>query len=76
MTDHAGHHGDAVSLTTAEFGGRLRETLILDPRTGQLLSFEETVVQRPTHLPYSVGAVLSYTGILNAGYVDNTTSTP
>jgi hypothetical protein len=78
VTDRAGRHGIAVSLDTSEFGGGIRETLVFDPHTGQLLSYEETLIRQPKGSPdqFPIGAVLSYTDILRAGYVNNATSTP
>jgi len=74
VRDRAGRIGVAVSLDSASF--RDRYTLILDPRTGRLLGFEQTLRGSPGRIPVRRGAVLAYTTIYSSGYVTNTTNTP
>jgi hypothetical protein len=69
VTDRAGRHGVAVSLNSAYTGLETRYTLILDPHTGQLLGYEETLIGPPRKLRVRRGAVLAYTTILAARYV-------
>ncbi|MGH2856273.1 MAG: CU044_5270 family protein [Solirubrobacteraceae bacterium] len=74
VTDRAGRRGVAVSFDATRLGNRY--TLILDPRTGGLLGFEQTLIGSAARRHVRPGAVLAYTTIINAGYVDSTTSTP
>jgi hypothetical protein len=69
VIDRAGRPGVAVSLDSAYSGAMERYTLILDPHTGQLLGYEETLIGSPRKLHVRRGAVLAYTTILAARYV-------
>jgi hypothetical protein len=67
VIDRAGRHGIAVSLDSTLLGDRY--TLIFDPRDGQLLGFEQTLIRPPPKLQLHRGAVMAYTTILASRYV-------
>jgi hypothetical protein len=51
-------------------------TLIFDPRDGQLLGFEQTLIGPPHRLHLHRGAVMAYTTILASRYVSRIGATP
>jgi hypothetical protein len=67
--DRAGRPAVAVSLTTAAGSTTVRETLLLDPRTGALLEADRTLTGDPGSLEVGPGATLAYTLFRAAGRV-------
>jgi hypothetical protein len=74
VTDREGRPGVALSLAAPAL--RNAYTLILSPRTGQLLDFEQTAIGTTANRHVRPGAVVAYTIIIDAGYTTTTTQTP
>ncbi len=60
VTDRAGRHGQAVSLTSDYSGLPTRYTLIIDPTSGRLLGLEETLTERAGALNVPIPSVIEY----------------
>jgi hypothetical protein len=59
----------AATRTVAGPGLAVRDTLVLDPRTGALLEFDIALAGPPGHLNVQSGALLSYVVYLQSGRV-------
>ncbi len=74
--DRAGRSGLVISFTGPQRGAEVRETLVLDPRTGALLEFDRTLAGPPGRLNVASGGLLSYAVFLRAGRVARLGETP
>jgi hypothetical protein len=74
VSDRAGRPGVAISLDAPRLGNAY--TLILSPDAGQLLGIEQAALRDTANGEIRRGDVVSYTTIVSAGYVPNTTSVP
>lgn len=73
VRDPAGRAGVAVAMPSAEDG--IRHTLVLDPRTGMLLSEEQvTLAENPWEYP--AGTVIGHATYLEQGIVDSLRERP
>jgi hypothetical protein len=68
VTDRAGRHGEAFSITSAYSGLPTRYTLIVAPETGKLLGYEKMLTSSAGKLNVKVPAVIGYETYLDAGY--------
>lgn len=76
ITDRGGHTGVALTFDTNSSGLPVRKLLVVDPRTGQLLSYEEVLTKSAGDLDVSIPSVLEYEIFLEVGDVSDDNSTP
>ncbi|MFJ9916297.1 CU044_5270 family protein [Actinacidiphila glaucinigra] len=67
VTDRAGRSGEAFSVATAYGGLPKVQTLVFDPRTGTLLSYDEQLTSDAGALNVRVPAVVLYIDYLEGG---------
>lgn len=60
VTDRLGRRGEAFSLVSDYSGLPKRHTLIVDPGTGRLLGYEQTLTERAGKLGVRIPAVIGY----------------
>ncbi|MFC4148007.1 CU044_5270 family protein [Micromonospora mangrovi] len=68
VTDRAGRIGEAFSITTDAHGLPAKHTVIVDPRSGALLGYEEMLTTTAGSLNVTTPAVISYRSYLTAEY--------
>lgn len=76
VVDRAGRHGVAVSVDSAYTGLPTRYTLILDPHTGMLLDYEQTLTTTASKLNVPNPSVIGYTVWLAYGDVNQVGQQP
>lgn len=70
VTDRAGRAGVGFSLDSAFSGLPTRYTLIVDPATGRVLDYEETLTRTAGRLHVGVPSVIGYDVFLTADHTD------
>ncbi|MGC4795629.1 CU044_5270 family protein [Micromonospora saelicesensis] len=68
VTDRAGRTGEAFSITTDAHGLPAQYTVIVDPRSGVLLGYEEVLTTTAGKLNVTIPAVITYRSYLIAEY--------
>ncbi|RKF29297.1 CU044_5270 family protein [Micromonospora globbae] len=68
VTDRAGRAGEAFSITSDAHGLPAQYTVIVDPRTGTLLGYEEMLTTTAGKLNVTIPAVITYRSYLKAEY--------
>ncbi|MFI7650319.1 CU044_5270 family protein [Micromonospora sp. NPDC049460] len=68
VTDRAGRTGEAFSITTNAHGLPAQYTVIVDPRSGALLGYEEMLTTTAGKLNVTIPAVITYRSYLTAEY--------
>ncbi|MEU4645269.1 hypothetical protein [Micromonospora sp. NPDC023814] len=68
VTDRAGRTGEAFSITTNAHGLPAQYTVIVDPRSGALLGYEEVLTTTAGKLNVTIPAVITYRSYLMAEY--------
>ncbi|KXK62869.1 hypothetical protein AWW66_05925 [Micromonospora rosaria] len=68
VTDRAGRAGEAFSITSDAHGLPAQYTVIVDPRSGALLGYEEVLTERAGMLNVTIPAVITYRSYLVADY--------
>ncbi|MCX2971896.1 MULTISPECIES: CU044_5270 family protein [Streptomyces] len=71
VTDRSGRRGAAFSVES-DFGGLpSKQTLIIDPATGNLMAYESMLTKDPGELKVKIPAVTQYVTFLKGEYVSN-----
>ncbi|RKN16508.1 hypothetical protein D7147_22300 [Micromonospora musae] len=68
VTDRAGRVGEAFSITSDAHGLPAQYTVIVDPRSGALLGYEELLTTTAGKLNVTIPAVITYRSYLTAEY--------
>jgi hypothetical protein len=71
VTDRVGRPGIAVALDSDYGGLPTRYTVIVDPGSGRVLGFEETLTQDAGKLNVAIPSVISYTSYLVGEFTDH-----
>ncbi|MEU7609392.1 hypothetical protein [Micromonospora sp. NPDC049204] len=66
--DRAGRTGEAFSITTDAHGLPTQYTMIVDPRSGALLGYEEVLTTTAGKLNVTIPAMIAYRSYLTAEY--------
>lgn len=76
IVDRGGRRGLAFSIDSNHSGLPTRYLLIIDPKTGRLLSFEQVLTKRAGKLNVRIPSVTSYEIFVSAGRVATDTTRP
>ncbi|MGH2656906.1 MAG: CU044_5270 family protein [Actinomycetota bacterium] len=76
VADPAGRRGVAVAIESDYSGALIREELVFDPNTSELLAERQVLLERVPWLDAEPGAVIGWAAYLQSGTVDSTSVRP